>query len=390
MRVEATVRGERTSRRLRGPLAARHPIAAARNLAIALAAAITMVPVWGSISAAPDPHSCSPSGKVILSTKLTCPNRPVDVVLAIDTGCPGSEFGVAGVSAVRIANPLPETIVPYTENAGPGQATGAVPQWTFDSAPAEGITVSHRIAATMPGRFLIGSRGYVEVEDSSGVRRVGKLMAETLVVAAECSRPRASTLYLPLAYRPHCVPTRNRFDVVVLMDRSGSMDAPGLDAAASGLDALLETLHPRHNRVGLVAFAENATLVAPLGSTRSEITAGLRTSELAPGTRIDRAIWKGLRELDGPRRQLGAKQVLILVTDGVQTGSGADSAARAAARAATQRGVTLLALAVGPSTDSELLGELTGPANVVDAPRPSDLPEAYRRLALLVSCSGGA
>jgi Mg-chelatase subunit ChlD len=344
----------------------------------------------GRISA-PAMRPCQPSGQVRLSTKLTCPHRPVDVVLSVDPGCPSGEYALAGAYTVRIANPLPDSIVPYYTDPGPGQATGTVPQWTFDSAPVEGITVSHQIAAETAGRYSIGDAGHVEVEDASGNIATGRLVPDTLVVVPVCSRPAASTLYLPVLHRPSCVPARLPADIVLLMDRSGSMAVKGLETAAEDVGLLFSHLDLSRDRVGLVLFDQAAEVAAPLGSDAAVIQSALATTLLAPGTRLDRAIEVGLAEVTGVRSRRDARQLLVLVTDGVQTGNATDRTARAAARLAEQHGVTILGLAVGSSSRRDLLEKLTGsPGHVVAAPTSSDAPSAYRRLADLIVCAGAS
>lgn len=344
----------------------------------------------GVVSAEPLPSPCLPGGSVRLSAKLACPFKPVDVHLQVRPGCPNGEAGPTAIRSLRITNPLPASVVPYSSQPEQPEPVQAVPEWVFNGVPVEGITVSHTIQATRPGSYLIGAEALVEIEDDAGRRATGGLQPEVLTVAETCGPRRETAVFLPLVYRPLCVPSRQPVDVVILLDRSGSMGTGTFAATSRHIGAFAADLATARGRVALVAFDQRASLLARLGSSPGQIERVSADLALAPGTRIERAIRSGEAELSGERGRTGRRRLLVLVTDGVQTGPGGTESVLAAAAGARARGVIILALALGPAPDGELLAAVAGqPGRVVAAPTPDDVPAAYRTLAALAACANG-
>jgi Mg-chelatase subunit ChlD len=261
----------------------------------------------------------------------------------------------------------------------------------FDTALTDVITVTHRIQATHVGGYSIGDDADIVVEDDTGQQITGHFEPQLLTVVPTCDNPHHSTLFLPLLHRPRCVPSRVPADVVILLDRSGSLGSRILEAAGGALDSFLDGLVLPRDRVGVVAFDQHAQLIVPLGSERARLRTAVEGVALAPGTRMEQAILLGLSELNGPRGRPGARRLLVLITDGVQTGQGGERAALVAGETARSRGVAILALGLGPSPDRQLLTRLAGsPSKVLLSPSRSTIPSGYRDLAALALCAGTA
>ena len=96
-----------------------------------------------------------------------------------------------------------------------------------------------------------------------------------------------------------------------------------------------------------------------------------------------------LDELLSPRAVSDNEQVLVLLTDGLQAGDGADAARRLATeiRAA---GVRLFTVGLGAAVDADFLRDLAGdPARYLDAPSTADLRAAFESIARALPCPGG-
>jgi Mg-chelatase subunit ChlD len=336
-----------------------------------------------AVSRAPEQTSpCRASGQVSLSTKYVCPFEPVEVLLHVEAACPEG----TGVRAVRLTNELGHAIVGYDGQTGRTEPD-STRTWTFDHAPAGGITVTHWVRPTGPGRHQIGAGAQVELEDDGGLRASGRLRPATLTVLAPCDAPYGTAVFLPLASRPLCNPLPEPADIALLLDRSASIGPEGLAQAGRQVDAFLAGLDLERDRVALLAFDQTVSLLAPLGSDAAAIHAALARIRPAPGTRLERAIRAGVDVLDGAAERAGRRRVLVLVTDGVQTGLDGEAAVRAAADGARAGGVAILSLAVGPGADHRLLGAVAGdPERVVAAPGGAGLESAFREVAVRVGC----
>ena len=139
--------------------------------------------------------------------------------------------------------------------------------------------------------------------------------------------------------------------LLLVIDRSGSMAGPKLTMAIEGARRAAATLS-RHDRVGIITFADDATLDVPMAPSRRLGVLGMRLAGLqADGnTDIYAALVKAREVLsreDAPIRHL------IVLTDGQQT-------ARRAVfshliEGLGRDGITLTAVGLGYSHDEQLL-----------------------------------
>lgn len=199
-----------------------------------------------------------------------------------------------------------------------------------------------------------------------------------------------SALVLALA-RPQTVGGQTRLRtqgiaIIVVLDRSSSMEATdGLDprtglpiprfAAAQAAFAQFVSGRP-NDLIGLVSFAAEPDLTSPPTLDHEfliDAAEALRTASAGEdGTNIGDAIAWGLENL---RHAPGPRKVLVLLTDGdnrpAVTAAAPPLDPRAAAKLATELGVTLHTVAVGqgggmvreriPGVELDLVGEVEGP-----------------------------
>lgn len=171
-------------------------------------------------------------------------------------------------------------------------------------------------------------------------------------------------------------------DIVLVIDRSGSMESSGkLSSARQAARAFLELLG-RDDRVGLISFNENARLATPLGGSREDIAAAIAKLTAGGGTRIDRALALTTAALTGPAHRPAAQRVAVLLSDGLAKGR--DDEAKAAAGEARRAGIRLFAIGVGEA-DAELLEAVaSSPSDYYYAPSPQDLTRLYTTIGQLI------
>ncbi len=150
-------------------------------------------------------------------------------------------------------------------------------------------------------------------------------------------------------------------DVILIIDRSGSMGSGGkMTAAKAAAKAFIDLLDPSQDRVGLVSYSDSATLNQ--GLTTDFAAAKTATDGLSTGgyTDIGDAIKTANTEFTNHGRSPGVVWVEILLTDGLPnrpygtsssfTESDAEYA-RGFAQAAHNAGITLYTIGLGASTD---------------------------------------
>lgn len=195
--------------------------------------------------------------------------------------------------------------------------------------------------------------------------RAGRPVTVTLRVQGDC--PSES---LPL-------------DVVLAVDRSGSMEGPKIEAARSvGADFTAE-LDFRKARAATVLFASQAELTQVLTDDAAAVIRGVAQARAGGGTNIADALLAAGDELASPRAQPDGRKAVVLLTDGKPDG-GLDPRGRALAQAAGLRaaGITVYAIGLGADVDSALLTELAGDASrYFQAPSAAELSGIYRLIA---------
>lgn len=195
--------------------------------------------------------------------------------------------------------------------------------------------------------------------------RAGRPVTVTLSIGGDC--PSES---LPL-------------DVVLVVDRSGSMEGPKIEAArAVGADFAAE-LDFRKAHAATVLFASQAELTQALTDDATAVIRGVAQARAGGGTNIAEALALAGEELAGPRGQPDARKAVVLLTDGKPDG-GADPRSRslAEAQALRQAGVAVFAIGLGADVDRALLRELAGESSrYFEAPSAAELAGIYRQIA---------
>lgn len=184
-----------------------------------------------------------------------------------------------------------------------------------------------------------------------------------------------------LALAGGCPSDSITMDLVLALDRSGSMEGPKLAGAQSAAIGFTAELDFGRVRVAVVAFNQDAEMYQTLTGDRAAVVRAVGAMQAAGLTNLATPVSLALNELTGIRGRPGAAKVIVLMTDGRPEGSTADSA-RLAAEAARQAGVQLYAIGLGGDVDGALLAEMAGAEDrYFDSPTDAGLARIYFLIA---------
>ncbi len=197
--------------------------------------------------------------------------------------------------------------------------------------------------------------------------------------------------YLPLVIDERCDVVQRYADVALVIDTSGSMAGDKFEAArrAAGTFVGVMDLGPERDQVALVGFDAEAVIAQQLTHDRARIESAILDLRVGSGTAIDAGLRKALAELTGPRHLAGNNRVIVLLSDGAQTGGPAP--ALAAAAEVRREGVALYTIGLGSDADQATLRAIAGdPSRYYYAPAPSDLELIYAQVAGEIKCPAEA
>lgn len=145
--------------------------------------------------------------------------------------------------------------------------------------------------------------------------------------------------------------------VVVVLDRSGSMNGGRLEHAKGALLRLVDRLADE-DRFGLVAFDDQASVVVPAGtvdaSGRNEIRHRIAALETGGSTDLSSGYLRGLQEARRVCTATGA--TIVLLSDGhANSGVTDPDALGGVARKAAQQAITTSTIGIGLGYDQRLL-----------------------------------
>ncbi len=217
---------------------------------------------------------------------------------------------------------------------------------------------------------------------------MGIILSNKFITPSSMNCTDLATVQLTLTAAPDI--TSNPVDIMLVLDRSGSMSGTPLTALKAAANEFIDIIQNATNpsgpniglpsRIGIVSFATDATLdnaltdnVADLKTTIANLVADGNTNHKAA---FELATTNYTPVLTPPN-----KKIMVMFTDGNTTiGGNADSAA-AAARA---DGIEIYCIGLGNGIDvSNLNNWATPPTNthVLIAPTPADLIQAFQDLA---------
>lgn len=177
-------------------------------------------------------------------------------------------------------------------------------------------------------------------------------------------------------------------DLVMVIDRSGSMEGPKLSAAQQAAIDFTAELDFARVRTAVVAFSDAARVAQGLTNRRNSLVQAIAGIRPGGNTDIAAAISEAQTELAGPRGRSGAPDVIVLMTDGKPNSAVEANAARRAATAVRDAGIALYTIGLGGDVDAALLTELAGADDrSFTVPSQAELGRIYTLIARRLSTS---
>jgi Ca-activated chloride channel homolog len=158
---------------------------------------------------------------------------------------------------------------------------------------------------------------------------------------------------------PPAVPVeRAPLDVVVVLDRSGSMSGPPLASVTAATAQLLRLAGP-DDRIGVVAFDDEVQLVLPLAHHEPEIAArAVLAIDSRGSTNLSGGWLKGLEMLTGAPRPEALRRIILLTDGHANAGiTGADQLVPLI-KSGYRQGVTTSCIGFDDGYDEQLLAAL--------------------------------
>ncbi len=176
---------------------------------------------------------------------------------------------------------------------------------------------------------------------------------------------------LPVRAAP---PPEKPIAVVLVLDKSGSMNGPKIEMAREAARASITTLRPS-DKIGVISFDETFNWVIPLGpatdiAAKTDLIGRINANG---GTKIYQAVQAGF---DAIVRETATRKHIILLTDGVST-PGTEEDYPRLEKQATEQHVTISTIGVGDYINRDMLDDLAvhtqGKSHFVE--NPDSIPQ---------------
>jgi Mg-chelatase subunit ChlD len=179
-----------------------------------------------------------------------------------------------------------------------------------------------------------------------------------------------------------CKVTKENVDVVLVIDRSGSMSGQKIADAKAAAKVFVDKmdLTAGADQVGLVAYSSSAVLNQQLSRDAGTVRSAVDGLSAGGGTNITDGINKAQAELESPRRASKNRPVIVLMTDGVHSASLPPP--EPAAGAAKGKGTRIFTIGLGGDVNADRLKTLaTSASDYYFAPDGAALAGIYEQIA---------
>jgi uncharacterized protein YegL len=189
-------------------------------------------------------------------------------------------------------------------------------------------------------------------------------------------------------FEPRCLAAATYIerDVVLVVDRSGSMEGEKFLDLVDAIDTFVATLGetPVNEHVGLASYSDYATSDVPLTENLDAISAGIRSLDVGGFTSISGGMRAGQEISNNSQRIEFVERTLIVMTDGLHN-RGPEPSEVAIELAA--EGVTIHTITFGADADKIRMQEVAsiGGGRHYHAEDGTQLRQIYREIALTLS-----
>jgi YD repeat-containing protein len=256
----------------------------------------------------------------------------------------------------------------------------------------EGFAAEFVIRPTAAGRHAVSRSAVARWTDADGAVyafpfppvEIEVYVPTAVPSPTPTATPEPYRAYLPVLWRSACIPAPKPADVVLLIDTSSSMTGDKLAQAKTAAKTFVGLLDLPRDHAAVVSFDEEPRATTGLSGSLAALEAAIGSLTNGTGTRIDRALEAAHAMLATTRADPSRRAVVVLLTDGGQ--SGPLPPVLTAAEALRTSGTVLYAVGLGPDADLALLRTVAGPGRLFTAPTPADLAAIYAEVAAVTGC----
>jgi uncharacterized repeat protein (TIGR01451 family) len=327
-----------------------------------------------------------------LASRLVAqPDDPITYTILLQN------IGQAGAFDVLVTDTLPVNVTwddALDATSGSSAFSGTTVTWNGDIAAGEQVSITYRAIARSPGGgvlppgTLITNTATVDdhVFPPFETRPALTVIGLCQVAGDKTSQPPVvdfgDEVRVNLAITASCsVTVPQAADVMLVIDRSGSMGGTKLEDAKSAAQGFVAEMSLPPDQVGLVSFDHVASLDAHLTDDRPLVHTAIGALTAGGGTDIAAGITLAHEELAGLYHVLFNTPALVLLTDGHAN----EEDARSAADQAKAAGTLLFTIGLGSDADHDLLRELaSSPDSYYYAPTSAGLTAIYAEIATVI------
>jgi Mg-chelatase subunit ChlD len=227
----------------------------------------------------------------------------------------------------------------------------------------------------------IAIQTHAQGKDVSVTDNVCALAYDKTAFPTEVDAGGVVTVTLSLQAAGDCSAANSAVDVVLVIDRSGSMVGQRIADAKEAAIGFVRLVDLAVDQVGVVSFHSTATLDQPLTQNVISVTQAISELVAGGGTRIASGLQVAEEEfLTSGHHLVTNAPVIVLLSDGGSSGNDAETANRI-----KKEGIRIVSIGLGSSPNERLLREVaSSESDYYEAPDSAELAEIYRRIARTV------
>ena len=173
-------------------------------------------------------------------------------------------------------------------------------------------------------------------------------------------------------------------DVVLVIDRSGSMGGLPLSGVQTSAPAFVDDLQLSSDQIALVSFNSTATTNQTLTHTGSLVTSAIAALTASGSTAIATGISAAITELASSRHNPAAQKVIVLLSDGFDNPTSGATATTTAANNAKSAGIRIIAIAYGAANTTFMQSLASSSADYYASPTAAQMAAVYNSISVSI------